>query len=166
MLQPAGVAQVAISRANLDQIQQTPIFSFSKFGPAWIYQLSTPNAKKTPNLNRVTSFCILVTTKSFNPEKYGALCKILVDAYNTHGTPVKVLDLWLSAIRGASIDDYDPTSYTKSQVMLATSIKGTLIAYTSDRIDPSNFLTAFLCLTSLSLDMSLLKISFNCDRCD
>lgn len=126
MLQPAGITQVAISRSQLD-VHPLPslLFSFSKFGPSWLYQLSAPNARTTPLLNRVTSFCITIVTKAFNPEKYASLCKILVDTYNTSGTPVQVLNDWLAAVRGAPLDNYDPISFTKSQAMLATPITGT-----------------------------------------
>lgn len=125
VLQPVGITQVAIARASLDQALQSPLFSFSKFGPSWIYQLSIQNPKSTPSLNRVASFCIVTVTKSFNPEKYGTLCKCLSDIYATTGTPVKVLEAWLIAVRGAQLDGYEPLSFTKSQAMLATSLKGT-----------------------------------------
>jgi hypothetical protein len=123
VLQPAGITQVAISRAKLDQNLQNAYFSFSKFGPSWIYQLSTANPKSTPSLSRVTAFCIVIVTKAFNPEKYGSLCKCLTDIYATSGTPVKVLEAWLIAVRGAHLEGYDPLSFTKPQAMLATSIK-------------------------------------------
>lgn len=125
MLQPAGITQVAISRASLEQPLSNLQFSFSKFGSSWLYLLSSPNSKESPAISRVTAFCVVLVTKVFNPEKYAALAKVLVDTYNTHGTPVKVLDAWLTAVRGAPLGDYDPTSFPKSQAMLATNIKGT-----------------------------------------
>lgn len=125
VLQPAGITQVAINRAGLDQSLQNLQFSFSKFGSSWLYLLSSPNAKTAPALTRVTAFCIVLVTKSFNPEKYASLAKILVDNYNTNGTPVKVLEAWLTAVRGAALESYDPLSFPKSQAMLSTNIKGT-----------------------------------------
>lgn len=124
VLQPAGITQVAISRAMLDRLANNIQFSFSKFGSSWLYLLSTENSKESPALSRVTAFCIVLVTKVFNPEKYASLAKILADTYNTHGTPVKVLEDWLTAIRGAPLGDYEPTSFPKSQAMLATNLKG------------------------------------------
>lgn len=72
----------------------------------------------------MTSFCIVIVTKAFNPEKYGTLCKCLSDIYAKTGTPVKVLEAWLVAVRGAQLEGYEPLSFTKSQAMLATSLKG------------------------------------------
>lgn len=119
-------------------------FSFSKFGSSWLYQLTTTNAKHTPALSRVVAFCITIVTKVFNPEKYACLCKILADTYNTTGTPVAVLEGWLTAVRGASLEGYDPLTFTRSQAMLATSIKGTSVSKKESSLSPKWAETSFL----------------------
>lgn len=116
---------MAITRSNLEALSSNILFSYSKFGPTWLYQLSVVNPRTSPALNRVVSFCLTLVTKAFNPEKYGTLCKVLADTYASSGTPVKVLHQWLGAVRGAPLNGYDPLAFPKNQALLATSIKGT-----------------------------------------
>lgn len=77
----------------------------------------------------MTHFCIIITSKDFNPKKYKELARILVNVYDLTGDPVLLLERFLSvATFGTcknadnevfSVEDFDAKSVHK-----ASGLKG------------------------------------------
>ncbi|XP_060097515.1 DENN domain-containing protein 10 isoform X2 [Heteronotia binoei] len=49
-------------------------------------------------LKKVTHFSIVLTTKDFNPEKYAAFTRILCRIYLKYGSPVKMMESYISVL--------------------------------------------------------------------
>ncbi|CAI8050713.1 DENN domain-containing protein 10 [Geodia barretti] len=77
-------------------------FSFGHAGVTWYYlaNFSTGDAKTLP---RVTTFCVIVLAKDFNPEKYQQLCGIFAAAYLSGGSPVSIVPHFLSVFTRGEI---------------------------------------------------------------
>lgn len=120
----SDLAQVAISRSHLSSASIPQQFVFSKYQRNWIYTYTDVNQEKSDKLGRVTAFSVCLFTTSYNPEKYGFLCKFLSNTYNQNGNPVDLLDVWLKLVRGAAIDGFTPTEFSDTDALLQTPIQG------------------------------------------
>jgi len=77
-----------------------PNFSFSKYKNTWFYIYCT-QPEENSNLKRLSNFSVCLLTKTFHPEKYEILCKLLAKSYASTGNVLKLLEGFLSTfIRG------------------------------------------------------------------
>jgi len=69
-------------------------FRFSRFGQSWHYVLLTPvDQSKNP---KVTAAAIFVVSQSYYPAKYEALLKVFAAAYLAEGSPLPIMQGYLS----------------------------------------------------------------------
>lgn len=136
--------QVLLSKCCLSQdIKDFHTFLFGQFNRTWYY-ISTVEVQEPTALKKVTHFSIVVTAKDFNPEKYAALSRILCRTYVKYGTPVKMLEAYITVFtKGVCQSDENGSflikDYDVRKAYLAGSIKDivaqfgmeTIILYTA-----------------------------------
>lgn len=110
-------------------------FSFGHVSSTWYYlaNYSTGDAKTLP---RVTSFCVVLLSTDFNPEKYQQLCGVLSAAYLTTGSPVSIVPHFLSVFtRGEIVDPpafcqpFSVADHDIRKAYVACSFKGLVQQY-------------------------------------
>ncbi|XP_004077568.1 protein FAM45A [Oryzias latipes] len=72
-------------------------FVFGQFSRTWYY-ISTAEVQEPTALAKVTHFSVVVTSKDFNPEKYAALSRILCRMYIKHGSPVEMMEAYITVL--------------------------------------------------------------------
>jgi len=109
--------------------QELP-FQWSKYQTTWlhIYTANSPAGQTFGALPRVSSVALVLMTKTFNPEKWFALSKLLSAVYTGTGSPVKVLECYLSAFMKGKVDAAEYGSFVDSEfdvrrAYLVTSVK-------------------------------------------
>lgn len=119
--------KVLISRSNLAEDNIEVPFVFSKYKGEWHYILTvaTENSEKLP---RISAFSICLITKVFSPEKYAILCKLLASLYLSSGSPLTLLEAYLSIITTNEYNGGEAGSYNDGDIdvrksLLVTSIK-------------------------------------------
>eukprot|EP00002_Diphylleia_rotans_P009115 TRINITY_DN1912_c0_g1_i1.p1 TRINITY_DN1912_c0_g1~~TRINITY_DN1912_c0_g1_i1.p1 ORF type:complete len:346 (-),score=85.37 TRINITY_DN1912_c0_g1_i1:135-1172(-) len=70
--------------------------SFSRFGQHW-HHFHVETVQSNEKLPRVTAFAVVLLSKSYDPEKYFALAKMLAAVYQNTGDTKKLLELYLKA---------------------------------------------------------------------
>lgn len=133
------LSKCCLSRDNKD----FHTFLFGQFHRTWYY-ISTAEVQEPTALKKVTHFSIVVTAKDFNPEKYAALSRILCRTYVKYGTPVKMLESYITVFtKGVCQSDENGSflirDYDVRKAYLAGSIKDivaqfgmeTIILYTA-----------------------------------
>lgn len=80
-------------------------FSFGHTHQVWYYLANFTVGEAKSSLPSVTTFCVVVLAKEFNPEKYQHLCGIFGAAYLTTGSPVAIVTHFLSAFTRGQITD-------------------------------------------------------------
>lgn len=136
--------QVLLSKCCLTQDgRDFHTFVFGQFNRTWYY-ISTAEVQEPTALKKVTHFSIVVTSKDFNPEKYAALSRILCRTYVKHGSPVKMMEAYITVLtKGICQSDENGSflikDYDVRKAYLAGSIKDivaqfgmeTIILYTA-----------------------------------
>jgi hypothetical protein len=142
----ATLLTVAKNRTGLEGSAPLVSFTFSKFKSQWLYIFTDENKNPT-NVARIKAFSIILVssvrepgmcvalvkeraipahtllslTQTFHPEKYGALCKLMSNQFNTTGSTVAVLDRYLAAMGGFIPEaEFNPASFDKAQVRHST----------------------------------------------
>eukprot|EP01091_Cochliopodium_minus_P008602 TRINITY_DN197_c0_g1_i1.p1 TRINITY_DN197_c0_g1~~TRINITY_DN197_c0_g1_i1.p1 ORF type:complete len:349 (-),score=111.52 TRINITY_DN197_c0_g1_i1:60-1106(-) len=88
--------RVLISKTGfLDDDSPINQFIFTKYSDKWIYIFNTVVSSNN-QLPQLQAFSICLTTSDYWPEKYFALVKIMASLYEKEGTPIKVLEVFLS----------------------------------------------------------------------
>ncbi|XP_037540606.1 DENN domain-containing protein 10 [Nematolebias whitei] len=118
-------------------------FVFGHFSRTWYY-ITTVEVQEPTALTKVTHFSVAITAKDFNPEKYAALGRILCRMYMKHGSPVTMMEAYITVLtKGICqsdengsflIKDYDvQTAYLAGSIKDVVSQFGveTVILYTA-----------------------------------
>lgn len=123
---------VVLARARLDDDEVPTTVMYSKFNNTWIYILSAINTN-TRSMPQVEVFSIALVSKTFDPEKHGALLKLMSEAYGESGDPLRVLEGFLSVFakgaweakssKGSSFGRYADSDHDARMAMLQSSIK-------------------------------------------
>ncbi|XP_028681480.1 DENN domain-containing protein 10 [Erpetoichthys calabaricus] len=102
-------------------------FVFGQFRRLWYY-ITTAEAQDQATLKKVTHFSIVLTAKDFNPEKYAAFGHVLCRMYLKHGSPVKMLEGYITVLTKGICQSEENGSflvkdYDARKAYLAGSIK-------------------------------------------
>uniref|UniRef100_A0A665TL44 DENN domain containing 10 n=1 Tax=Echeneis naucrates TaxID=173247 RepID=A0A665TL44_ECHNA len=102
-------------------------FVFGQFCRTWYY-ITTVEVQEPTALIKVTHFSVVITAKDFNPEKYAALSRILCRTYVKHGSPVKMMEGYITVLtKGVCQSDENGSflikDYDVRKAYLAGSIK-------------------------------------------
>ncbi|XP_061817850.1 DENN domain-containing protein 10 [Nerophis lumbriciformis] len=90
--------EVLLSKCCLTQDKEDfHTFVFGQFTRTWYY-ISTLEVQEPTALKKVTHFSVVVTAKDFNPEKYAALNRILCRMYVKYGSPVKMMEAYITVL--------------------------------------------------------------------
>ena len=84
---------------------------WTRFQSQWVYMLPFAVGGKTTALPQVPAFAVAVHSKQFDPEKHGAICAELAKAYATAGTPLKVLEGYLSIMTLSVFGSFQEKQY-------------------------------------------------------
>ena len=76
---------------------------------------------KNPHLPQISSFSIALESKQFDPEKHAAICQELAKSYAHGGTPLKVLEGFLSILTLSSFGDFAESRYDAADAKKASS---------------------------------------------
>ncbi|XP_064630603.1 DENN domain-containing protein 10-like [Lineus longissimus] len=86
-----------IRKSNLNSESVPVPFTYGQFQRIWYY-ISTTDVADTDNLPKVKKFSLVLTAKDFNPEKYESLTRIMCALYKETGTPVSILETFLTVM--------------------------------------------------------------------
>lgn len=104
-------------------------FTFGHFAQSWYYlcNFETQGAETLP---KVVSFCVVVLTNDFNPEKYEHLAGIFGQAYLSAGSPVPIVAHYLSVFTQGQVTNppaacqpFSVKSYDARRAYVACSFK-------------------------------------------
>ncbi|XP_057703936.1 DENN domain-containing protein 10 [Corythoichthys intestinalis] len=136
--------QVLLTKCCLTQSnEEFHTFVFGQFCRTWYY-ISALEVQEPTALTKVTHLSVVVTAKDFNPEKYAALNRILCRMYIKHGSPVKMMEVYIAVLTKGICQSEENGSflikdYDVRKAFLAGSIKDvvsqfgmeTIILYTA-----------------------------------
>jgi len=121
---------VLITRSQLKKDTISLQYSFSKYKDFWLHIYVVTNEPRSAILPRVAVFAVAVVTKAFEPEKYGAFCKLLATIYAAKASPPLILQAYLSVFSSGEFDgtEYGAEKFVEASfdprvAFLSTSIK-------------------------------------------
>ena len=82
---------------------------------------------KNQHLRQISSFCIALESKQFDPEKHAAICQELSKSYAHGGTPLKVLEGFLSVLTLSSFGEFAESRYDAVDAKKSSAPIGWLI---------------------------------------
>ncbi|XP_059930014.1 DENN domain-containing protein 10 [Gadus macrocephalus] len=123
----AEVRQILLSKCCLTQDgRELHSFVFGQFRRTWYY-ITTVEIQEPTALKKVTHFSLVVTTKDFNPEKYAALSRVLCRLYIKHGSPVKMMESYISVLtKGICQSDENGSFLNKNYDVRLAYLAGSL----------------------------------------
>jgi len=133
----SDLEKVSIFRSGLQESTVPLQYSFSKFRNEWLYNFIQLNGNVTVAEEqelrsalspKVQAFAVLVVANDYNPEKYFELGKLMAAIYLATGSPVKLLEVFLSVFAKGSFNAGKLGSFSASQhdprsSLIATPLK-------------------------------------------
>ncbi|XP_049851374.1 DENN domain-containing protein 10-like [Schistocerca gregaria] len=130
----SSIKSVSINRSGLKESINPPCRSiFSRFGSVWLYQIVAADVDQSAVQN-IVSFCILVVSNRYYPEKYGTACKCLAEIYHLTGSTVQLLDAWMQFLEAYPVERYDLTLFKKLDPFRFFSIKDVINSFKDDAV--------------------------------
>ena len=93
----------------------------------WVYMLPFAVGGCNTALRQVSAFTVALSSKEFDPEKHGAICAELAKAYAQGGTPLKVLEGYLSIMTLGSFGSFAETQFVSGDAKQAAAPVGWLV---------------------------------------
>mmetsp|Transcript_33102 Transcript_33102/g.104701 ORF Transcript_33102/g.104701 Transcript_33102/m.104701 type:complete len:299 (-) Transcript_33102:87-983(-) len=84
---------------------------FARSQGHWMYLLPFSVGGRNSSLDQVSSFVVSVQSRAFFPNKFEALLKELVMVYASEGTPLRVLEGYLSAMTVGKFQNYAESAF-------------------------------------------------------
>ncbi|MEE6486675.1 hypothetical protein FKM82_014668 [Ascaphus truei] len=136
--------ELLLRKCCLREGKQSPHnFLYGQYKRTWFY-ITAMQVDEVSALEKVTNFCVVLTAKDFNPEKYAAFSQILCRIYLKQGSPVPMMESYISVLtKGACRSEENGTflcrNYDQRKSFLSGSIKDvvsqfgmeTIILYTA-----------------------------------
>ncbi|KAM4704524.1 DENN domain-containing protein 10 [Rhinophrynus dorsalis] len=102
-------------------------FLYGQYKRAWFY-ITSAQVEEASVLEKVTHFCVVLTAKDFNPEKYAAFSRILCRIYLKQGSPVPMMESYISVLtKGACRSEENGTflcrDYDQRKSFLSSCIR-------------------------------------------
>lgn len=110
-------------------------FFFSKFGHKWQhFRTEIVEGNTSKHLPRTVAFTVVITSKSYDPERYAAITKVLADAYKGPGGVGNLLTGFLSIFRtgnweAGSYGKFILADYDVRKAYFASSIKDVIVMF-------------------------------------
>ncbi|XP_005105764.1 DENN domain-containing protein 10 [Aplysia californica] len=103
-------------------------FVYSQWKQTWYYIYIVDVTSEDAALSRVAQFALVLLAKDFNPEKYSTLCRLFSRQYKKTGSPVAMLEGYLSVVtRGVCNSDengkFSVSDYSKQQAYSRSCVK-------------------------------------------
>jgi len=125
------LADVVVERSHLRSESGPPLpFIWSKYKTVWlhVHTTSNPTGHTFGALPQVAAVALVLVTKTFNPEKWAALSGLLASVYTASGSPVKVLECYLSVFTKGKVDaaaygTFVDSDHDVRRAYLVTSVK-------------------------------------------
>ncbi|KAG8435816.1 hypothetical protein GDO86_013672 [Hymenochirus boettgeri] len=124
----AELREILLRKCPLHQERPPPhSFLYGQHNRVWFY-IAANQVEEVPVLDKITHFCVVLTAKDFNPEKYAALSRILSRIYMKQGSPVPMMESYLSVLtKGACSNEENGTflcrDYDQRRAFLSSSVK-------------------------------------------
>eukprot|EP01090_Pellita_catalonica_P021434 TRINITY_DN8017_c0_g1_i1.p1 TRINITY_DN8017_c0_g1~~TRINITY_DN8017_c0_g1_i1.p1 ORF type:complete len:367 (+),score=52.15 TRINITY_DN8017_c0_g1_i1:47-1102(+) len=119
--------KVVLACAQLDKETIPLQFTWTRYKTTWvhIYTVVTSGAPALPQTNVLS---VVLLSSQFNPERYAAISALLANVYKETGSPVKVLEVYLSIFAkgkcaAGALGTYDSADFDPRKALLATPIK-------------------------------------------
>ena len=95
---------ILLQRSQLSDelIRKRTNYTFSRASGVWHYSLASYSVTVPKNNKRVESFSFVLSSKTFNPEKYLSLLQIMNAVYGEKGNVVEIFSLYLASYTGGT----------------------------------------------------------------
>ena len=100
---------------------------WTRFQAHWVYVLPFAVGGQNPALPQVAAFAVVLQSKQFDPEKHAAICGEMAKAYASAGTPLKVLEGYLSIMTLSSFGGFSEDRFAAEDAKRGAAPIGWLI---------------------------------------
>ncbi|XP_018430233.1 PREDICTED: protein FAM45A [Nanorana parkeri] len=126
--------QLLLRKCRLQEAE-LPLYNFlyGQHRRTWYY-ITPTRVEAGSALDKVTHFCLVLTARDFHPEKYAALGRILSRLYEEAGSPVPVVETFLSVVTKGTCQSQDNGTFLsrhhdQRQAFMAGSIKDVVLQF-------------------------------------
>ncbi|KAM9325298.1 DENN domain-containing protein 10 [Gastrophryne carolinensis] len=130
----AELRKLLLRKCRLQE-EERPLYSFlyGQHKHIWFYILPAA-VDGCSSLREVTHFCVVLTAKDFNPEKYAALSRLLSRIYLKNGSPVAMMESYIAALTKGACPNVDNGSflcrdYDQRKAYLSGSVKDVVLQF-------------------------------------
>ncbi|CAI9620842.1 unnamed protein product [Staurois parvus] len=127
--------QLLLRKCRLQE-EERPLYTFlyGQHRRIWFYITPTRVDGGGSALDKVTHFCVVLTAKDFNPEKYAAFGQILSRIYETHGSPVPMVETYISVFTKGTCQSKDNGTflcrdYDQRKAFMSGSVKDVVLQF-------------------------------------
>ncbi|XP_068111598.1 DENN domain-containing protein 10 [Hyperolius riggenbachi] len=117
------------------QEEERPLYNFlyGQHKRVWFYIMPT-QVEAGSVLDKVTHFCVVLTAKDFNPEKYATFSRILSRIYLKQGSPVPMMERYISVFtKGSCLSENNGTfqcrDYDQRKAFMSGSVKDVVLQF-------------------------------------
>ncbi|KAM5131893.1 DENN domain-containing protein 10 [Mantella aurantiaca] len=130
----AELRQLLLRKCRLQE-EERPLYNFlyGQHRRTWYY-ITPTRVQAGSALDKVTHFCLVVTGKDYNPEKYAAFGRILSRVYERRGSPVPVVETFISVFTKGICQSEDNGSflsrdYDQRKAFMSGSVKDVVLQF-------------------------------------
>ncbi|KAM4636128.1 DENN domain-containing protein 10 [Discoglossus pictus] len=121
-----------------EEKQPLRTFLYGQYKRTWFY-ITSMQVEGGSVLEKITHFCVVLTAKDFNPEKYAAFSRILCRIYLKQGSPVPMMESYVSVLtKGACRSEENGMflcrDYDQRKAFLSSSIKDVISQFGMETI--------------------------------
>ena len=138
---------IMLTRSQLSDelISKRHQYLYSRSNNVWHYSLASYSITVPKNNKRVEQFHFVLSSKTFNPEKYLALLKIMNAVYSEKGNVVEILSLYLASYTGGACfiprppgeprGEWSAKNYSDKKALISNcSLRDILLQYQNESV--------------------------------